>query len=598
MWRVSPAANTVSLLQVVTVRGSASNQLYPEGLFVDPAGNIYIVDVDNSRVQKWASGATSGVTVAGGNGAGPRLDQLDHPTGLAVDTNGDLYVVDTRNNRVQKWTPGASRGITVAGGNGQGDARNQFFFPTRIALFNGDLYIGDRENNRVQKWAPGGSFGVTVAGGNGVGTAANQLHGVYGLALDKEGNLYVLDDGNNRVQKWAPGATSGTTVIGWTASGNPATTFRGPSCISIDNNDTLYVGDYGNENVMKYAPGSSIGVLVAGGNGAGDAPNQFAEPQCSFIDNMGNLYVSDAFNYRVQKWPLRIINRNDTPIASGTYTAVVETNSGCMITTNSQIVRIPPPVKISTDSASICSGASISFHAEIPIDSTASLYIWKIDGSETGMNGADFTDLLPNNGDTITCDISIENACGISTSNSIMITVYARPTIDVGQTYVTAAGQGIQLNPAITGNIQSYTWTPGHTLSDSTISNPIAKPIRNTDYILDVISREGCAAIQKIPVLIATPIKIPNAFTPNGDGENDVFNILGGTGSRIDQFSIYDRWGQLVFEEKNKMPGNNGGWDGNLNGKPAPPGTYVYFVKVTSLEGTKQVYRGSVVLIR
>ena len=89
--------------------GPAANQLYPDGLFVDNAGNLYVVDVDNSRVQKWAPGATSGIAVAGGNGAGNAANQLNYPLGLAVDANGDLYIADASNNRVQRMDAGSQQ---------------------------------------------------------------------------------------------------------------------------------------------------------------------------------------------------------------------------------------------------------------------------------------------------------------------------------------------------------------------------------------------------------------------------------------------------------------------------------------------------------
>ena len=91
--------------------GSAAKQLtLPYGIFVDPAGNVYVADRDNNRVQKWAPGATEGVTVAGGNGMGSGPNQLFNPYGIAVDAAGNIYIADSGNDRVQKWAPGATSG--------------------------------------------------------------------------------------------------------------------------------------------------------------------------------------------------------------------------------------------------------------------------------------------------------------------------------------------------------------------------------------------------------------------------------------------------------------------------------------------------------
>src|ERR1700681_2896486 len=107
-------------------RGSGANQLYPDGLFVDSVGNIYVVDVDNARIQKWAPGAPGGITVAGGNGTGSAANQLNFPIGLHVDRGGNMYIADASNDRIQKWAPGAISGVTVAGGNGRGSVSNHF----------------------------------------------------------------------------------------------------------------------------------------------------------------------------------------------------------------------------------------------------------------------------------------------------------------------------------------------------------------------------------------------------------------------------------------------------------------------------------------
>lgn len=86
-------------------RGSADNQLTPSDIFVDAAGNIYVVDGDNHRVQKWAPGASAGITVAGGNGLGSAANQLSFPSSVFLDQAGNIYVSDRGNNRIQKFVP-------------------------------------------------------------------------------------------------------------------------------------------------------------------------------------------------------------------------------------------------------------------------------------------------------------------------------------------------------------------------------------------------------------------------------------------------------------------------------------------------------------
>jgi sugar lactone lactonase YvrE len=275
--------------------GPAANQLNnPFGVAVDSSGNVYVADTNNNRVQMWAPGATSGVTVAGGNGAGPAANQLNYPLGVGLDSSGNLYVADANNSRVQEWAPGATSGITVAGGNGAGPAANQVTWPEAVAVDSaGNLYVADSRNGRVQEWSPGATSGVTIARVDDPG----------GLAVDSSGNLYVADTRANRVQKWAEGAKFGVTVAGGNGRGSAANQLHGPIGVVLDSSGNLYVADDGSR-VQKWAPGATSGVTVAGGNGLGSAANQLVSAAGVALDSSGkNLYVADTYNDRVQEWP-------------------------------------------------------------------------------------------------------------------------------------------------------------------------------------------------------------------------------------------------------------------------------------------------------
>jgi len=154
--------NSSSSTNGITVAGGngagiAPNQFHDLGAIItDANGNIYVDDVLNARIQKFPAGSTSttnGVTVAGGNGLGSAANQFDNPFGLAVDSNGNIYVADSYNDRVQKWAVGATMGITIAGGT-KGSAYNQLNQPSAVFLdaSGNNLYIADALNHRIQKW--------------------------------------------------------------------------------------------------------------------------------------------------------------------------------------------------------------------------------------------------------------------------------------------------------------------------------------------------------------------------------------------------------------------------------------------------------------
>ena len=141
--------------------GIDSNQLNaPSYVFVDQAGNIYVADALNYRVQKFPAGSTqttNGVTIAGGNGAGAGANQLG-PESIYLDSAGNVYIADEVNGRVLKFPPmstSATYGTTVAGGNGIGNSLNQMNEPRGMYVDrNGNIYVADQTDNRVQKWGP------------------------------------------------------------------------------------------------------------------------------------------------------------------------------------------------------------------------------------------------------------------------------------------------------------------------------------------------------------------------------------------------------------------------------------------------------------
>ncbi|UJR12168.1 hypothetical protein I4U23_016345 [Adineta vaga] len=173
------------------------------GLAMDNEGFLYVSDRENHEVRRWKEGESEGTLVAGGNGQGSRLIQLNYPTYLFVDDQQSVYVSDRGNHRVMKWTKGANEGLSVAGGNGKGNKLNQLSFPAGVFVDqSGQVYVADAGNGRIMLGREGERSGEIVAGGNEEGQEAHQLSGPKGLTCDTDGNLYVVDSWNARVQKF------------------------------------------------------------------------------------------------------------------------------------------------------------------------------------------------------------------------------------------------------------------------------------------------------------------------------------------------------------------------------------------------------------
>ncbi|CAF4031574.1 unnamed protein product [Rotaria sp. Silwood2] len=154
------------------------------GLAMDDDGFIYVADYDKHAVRRYRIGENQGTIVAGGNGQGNRLDQLNCPRYVFIDRDHSIYVSDYGNHRVMKWMKGAKQGIVVAGGQGQGNSLTQLSCPFGIVVDRlGTVYVADYGNHRIMCWSQGATQANAVLGGNGRGSQSNQFYGPIGLTV-------------------------------------------------------------------------------------------------------------------------------------------------------------------------------------------------------------------------------------------------------------------------------------------------------------------------------------------------------------------------------------------------------------------------------
>ncbi|CAF4417296.1 unnamed protein product, partial [Rotaria magnacalcarata] len=216
-----------------------------------------------------ANWAQNGVTVAGGNGAGGATNQLNWPFVLFVDDKQTMVIVEYKNHRVMQWKNGdTTNGQVVAGGNGQGKGLNQLNaggngagaglnqlqYPTYLFVDRQqNVYVSEWQNHRVMKWNKCAKEGIVIAGGQGAGSALTQLNGPLGLFVDTLGTLYVVDEFNYRVMRWTQGATQGTVIVGGNGQGAGANQFYNPYGLSFDRYGVLSVVDAGNGRVQRFS---------------------------------------------------------------------------------------------------------------------------------------------------------------------------------------------------------------------------------------------------------------------------------------------------------------------------------------------------------
>lgn len=304
--------------------------------------------------------------------------------------------------------------------------------------------------------------------------------------------------------------------------------------------------------------------------------------------------VSQALSYRWTASTGEVVSPTKYPLVQPQVTTryFVLANLGKCQARDSVLIKVSPyPNAIAGADQTICYGTRVQLSGSI----TGTLFNWSPTSSLINENT-----LNPIAGPTKTTQYILTAtdtaSCPKPFKDTVTVTVIPMIVANAGNDTTILAGQPLQLQ-AIGG--VNYAWTPVTGLNDPSIANPIAILDNTIDSITYTVrvSDGACFRNDQVTVHVfnSTPnILVPTGFTPNGDGKNDVsrpklFGI-----SKLSYFSIYNRWGQLIFTtaEENK------GWDGTFHGVAQPPGTYVYQALGTDFAGRPVFRKGTVVLIR
>ncbi len=285
----------------------------PNGLAVDPAGNLYIADYGNFRVRRIDPNGTI-TTVAGsgsygstGDGGPATSAKLSQVTGVAFDPRtGSLFIADAGNHRIRAVANGtittfAGTGTAGYSGDGGPSASAQLNHPSAVAVdAGGNVYIADGNNCRIRKVSVNGTI-TTVVGtgscGNGIsGTSAiaAQINSPYGISVDAAGTLYVTEWG--RLLKIADGVM---TVLGDSTASLPPSNAIGVAA----NSGGVCFADFGNNLVRCYSAGGQFQTVAGGGLGDGGAAPFAGLNQPGGVAKAadGSLFIADTGNHRVRK---------------------------------------------------------------------------------------------------------------------------------------------------------------------------------------------------------------------------------------------------------------------------------------------------------
>jgi gliding motility-associated-like protein len=285
-------------------------------------------------------------------------------------------------------------------------------------------------------------------------------------------------------------------------------------------------------------------------------------------------------------------NANRANLVAGVYNVTVTDSHLCKAVLN---ITLPQPLALVMGSMAVQPAcANLPDNGSITLNVTNGTspytYSWTTGATTNALSG-----LSPGNYSVTVNDI---NNCSADTTFELAyqyaIGVNATPSVEI------TMGSSTTLGFTVTGNSPSYTyvWSPSYALSCINCENPVASPEITTTYQIEVTNSAGCVAIDKIIVTV-TPdydVFVPNAFTPNGDGNNDFFQIYGNlAGIAYMEIQVFNRWGEKVFQSNDY----NFKWDGTYKGVMQDPAVFVWVLKITWLDGhLDKLRKGSVTLLR
>ena len=289
-------------------------------------------------------------------------------------------------------------------------------------------------------------------------------------------------------------------------------------------------------------------------------------------------------------------------LAPGDYSVTVVDVKGCEDSLTHTISE-PEPIQFSLGDIMpiLCFGQNTFITVDSIWGGSPTTYQFSVDGGVNRLPG----DPSPVFAGTHTVTvIDVVNGCEVDTmislSEPLEITVELPAVVEI------ELGDSLtSFDPVIVSSlpIDTFIWEPADQLSCTDCKNPRVTAIKNQLYTLTVIDVNGCPATAQVLLDVDNNrnVYVPNIFSPNGDGINDKFQVFTGIGvTRIHFLRLYDRWGELIFEEADLPPSPDGtpGWDGFFNGEKLNPAVFMYLLEVEFVDGRVLLYRGDVTLVR
>lgn len=288
-----------------------------------------------------------------------------------------------------------------------------------------------------------------------------------------------------------------------------------------------------------------------------------------------------------------------TPVASPQktikYTLTGKDIHGCVNTDDINIEVKQPITLKATASDSLCLGASKQLNA-----TGAELYLWT---PADGLSNPQIHNPVARPTQTVTYQVvGYDNKSCFSDTGFVTLTVFPIPVVNAGNDTTISVGNSVTLHAEVSDDVTSILWQPSTALSCTTCKDPVSNTKQTTNYTVTATNNGGCYTMDQINVTVICKegnIFLPNTFSPNNDGVNDIFYPRGKGLYSIRSMKIFNRWGQTVFSRESFNANEaDKGWDGKFQGKTADEGVYIYMIEIVCENSQIIIEKGNVALIR
>lgn len=296
-------------------------------------------------------------------------------------------------------------------------------------------------------------------------------------------------------------------------------------------------------------------------------------------------------------WSTGATTQNASNIAPGMTAVSVTDANGCLVTNSINLIE-PSSITASVNTlAPSCFGDTDGLILFVQVEGGTGVYNYSFNNSpfrEEGQRAGLGAGVYP---------LAIRDENGCQWSGETTLNNPSQLAVSLGDNKALNLGDSLALNPQINDTEITIEWESDDAAICPDCPNPIVKPSSSQRYKITVTNTAGCIATDQVLVQVQNQqrLYVPTAFSPNGDGANDILHpFMGSEIQDIPMFRVFNRWGELVYENTDMSQSSNfEGWDGTtLTGRKAPPGVYIYYAEINFRNRTTDVRTGDLTLIR